>query len=104
MSAKSSFDFYSFAEGCHRYAAACTIPKNRKMRVRITFYPPKLTIPELIVDLAVGAKMRGPYYDHIINALKCAIIEKNEDTVSERFPGWPIFCKALMTYEVIECR
>lgn len=80
------------------------ILKNRKMRVRITFYPPKLTIPELIVDLAVGAKMRGPYYDHIINALKCAIIEKNEDTVSERFPGWPIFCKALMTYEVIECR
>jgi hypothetical protein len=31
MSAKSSFDFYSFAEGFHRYATACTIPKNKKM-------------------------------------------------------------------------
>jgi hypothetical protein len=31
MSAKPCFDFYSFAEGCHRYAAACTIPKNKKM-------------------------------------------------------------------------
>jgi hypothetical protein len=45
MSAKSSFDFYSFAEGCHRYAAACTIPKNKKTALirslaRIVKIPP----------------------------------------------------------------
>lgn len=78
-----------------------TIPKNRKVRVRITFYPPKLTIPELIVDLAVGAKMGGPYYDHIVNGLKCAIIEKSGHTVMARFPEWPVFCDAKMSYEVI---
>ncbi len=72
-----------------------------KIRSRILFQPPKLTISEMLVDMAVGQKGGGRYYDHIINGMKCAIIEKNEDVVMARFPEWPIFCEAKLSYEVI---
>jgi len=91
---------WNFTHAMHGISA---LPKNKNMRVRIVFYPPKLTISELMVDLAIGHRTGGRYYDHIMNALKCAIIEKSETTVSERFPGWPIFCEVKMTHEAIEC-
>ncbi len=77
-----------------------TLPTGRKIRSRIVFYPPRLTVPEILVDLAIGQK-GGGYYDHIVNAIKCSIIENYGETVMERFSGWPIFCDAKMSNEVI---
>lgn len=77
------------------------LPGSGRIRIRIVFYPPKLTVPELLVDMAVGQKGGGLYYDHIVNGLKCALIEKDEDIVKARFPEWPIFCDAKMSYEII---
>jgi lipopolysaccharide transport system ATP-binding protein len=85
----------------HAMHAFDTLPGSENIRIRLVFYPPKLTVSELLVDMAVGQKGEGSYYDHIINGLKCAIIEKSGDTVTARFPEWPIFCDAKMSYEVI---
>jgi lipopolysaccharide transport system ATP-binding protein len=73
-----------------------TLPNDRKIRIRVAFYPPKLTISELLVDMALGPR-GGAYYDHIVNAIKCTIMEKKTDTFLPRFPEWPIFCEASLT-------
>ena len=75
------------------------LPGSSKTRTRIVFYPPKLTIPELLVDMAVGPKGGSPYYDHILNGMKCAIIETNDGVLFRRFPEWPILCDARLTCE-----
>jgi lipopolysaccharide transport system ATP-binding protein len=75
------------------------LPGSSKTRTRIVFYPPKLTVPELLVDMAVGPKGGSPYYDHIFNGLKCAIIEKHDSILFRRFPEWPILCDARLTCE-----
>lgn len=75
------------------------LPGSSKTRTRIVFYPPKLTVPELLVDMAVGPKGGSPYYDHILNGLKCAIIEKHDSILFRRFPEWPILCDARLTCE-----
>jgi hypothetical protein len=77
------------------------LPRNRNLRIRIAFFPPKLTVSEIVVDLAVGSKAGGQYYDHVINALKCSIIERNGGVLGRHFPEWPIFCHAEMTAEAI---
>jgi len=89
---------WNFTHAMHGFD---TLPGSRKIRTRILFYPPKLTVPELLVDMAIGQKGGGVYHDHIVNALKCAIIERRENTVMPRFPEWPVFCVAKMSYEVI---
>jgi len=77
------------------------LPPERKVRVHIIFYPPPLTVPELLVDLATGPKGGSPYYDHVVSAIKCSIVEKNSEIIFPRFPEWPMFCDAKMSYEVI---
>jgi len=78
------------------------IPGNPRTIVRIVFYPPTLTIPELLVDIAIGPRGGSPYYDHIIDGVKCTIIEKETTPVHRRYPAWPIFCKTSMSYEMID--
>ncbi len=73
-----------------------TLPNDKKIRIRVAFYPPKLTISELLVDMALGPS-GGAYYDHIVNAIKCTIMEKKTDAFLPRFPEWPIFCEASLT-------
>jgi len=75
------------------------IPGSKRTRARIAFYPPQLTVSELLVDMAIGPKGGSPYYDHIIGGIKCSIIEKGDGTLYRRFPEWPIFCNAKLTYE-----
>jgi lipopolysaccharide transport system ATP-binding protein len=77
------------------------IPGSKRTRARIAFHPPQLTISELLVDMAIGPKGGFPYYDHIISGIKCAIIEKGDGILYRRFPEWPIFCDAQLTYEVL---
>jgi lipopolysaccharide transport system ATP-binding protein len=90
---------WNFTHAMHGFD---TLPGSRKIRTRIIFYPPKLTVPELLVDMAVGQKGAGVYYDHIIDGLKCSIIEKKSGrTVLARFSEWPVFCAAKMSHEVI---
>lgn len=72
---------------------------SSRTRARILFYPPKLTVPELLVDMAVGPRGGAPYYDHILNGIKCAIIENNDGVLFRRFPEWPILCDARLTYK-----
>jgi lipopolysaccharide transport system ATP-binding protein len=90
---------WNFTHAMHGIPA---LPENKQMKVRIAFYPPQLTIPELIVDLAIGPKAGGHYYDHIMNAMKCAVIERSEGVIGRRYPEWPIFCKAELTCEAID--
>jgi ABC-type polysaccharide/polyol phosphate transport system ATPase subunit len=78
------------------------IPQANKVRNRFTFYPPKLTIPELLVDIAIGPKGGVPFYDHIIDALKCSIIEPKNGISLTRFPEWPILSHTELISEIIE--
>ena len=80
------------------------VPGSIKARTKIIFYPPHLTVPELLVDMAVGPKGGFPYYDHIIDGMKCSIIEKSDSRIYKRYPEWPIFCRASMVSEPIECQ
>ena len=78
-----------------------TLPDHRKIRIRIAFHPPKLTITELLADMAIGPGGGGTYYDHVVNAIKCTIMENSGNTVLPRFPEWPIFCDARLTSEAM---
>ena len=72
------------------------LPNDKRIKIRIGFYPPKLTVSELLVDIAIGPKA-GAYYDHIVNAIKCSIVENKTETYLPRYPEWPIFCEARLT-------
>jgi len=78
------------------------IPAGKEIKAKITFYPPKFTVPEIYTDIAIGPKGGYPFYDHIIDALKFSVIEQNDVVALPRFPDWPILCPAKLNYEIIK--
>ena len=89
---------WNFTHAMHGFD---TLPAKRVIRTRVIFYPPPLTVPELVVDMAVGPKGGPFYYDHIISGLRCAISEKCAENIRARFAEWPIFCDAKISHEII---
>jgi lipopolysaccharide transport system ATP-binding protein len=77
-----------------------SLPKSKRIRARLLFQPPKLTVSDLIADLAIGPKGGVPFFDHVVGALKCAIIQESSDEFRVRYPNWPIFCDVEMKVEV----
>jgi hypothetical protein len=77
-------------------------PANHIVRTKIIFYPPKLTVAEVLVDIGVGPKGGGPYFDHVVNALRYSVVEKNNGIVKKRWQNWPIFCETSIEHEIIE--
>jgi lipopolysaccharide transport system ATP-binding protein len=78
------------------------LPQAYKVRNRFTFYPPKLTVSELFVDIAIGPKGGLPFYDHIIDALTCSMIEPKNGINLTRFTEWPILSDTHLISEIIE--
>ncbi|MDO9085188.1 MAG: ABC transporter ATP-binding protein [Anaerolineaceae bacterium] len=78
------------------------IPQAKKVRNRFSFYPPKFTISELYVNIAIGPKGGLPFYDHIMDALKCSLIEPKNGINLARFPEWPILVPTELFSEIVE--
>lgn len=103
---EASFAFYdhlgrpvwNFTHAMHNIK---TITGLKDIEYKITFFPPKLTIPELTIDFAIGPRGGTPFYDHIVGGLKYTIIDKNDEIVLKRFPEWPVLCNANVTYKSI---
>ncbi len=77
-----------------------SLPKAKRIRARLLFRPPKLTVSDLVADLAIGSKGGGLYFDHVVSALKCAIVQQSSDDFRVRYPNWPILCDVEMQVEV----
>lgn len=78
-----------------------TIPDELCVRTRLNFYPPKLSVGQIFVDMAIGPKGGAPFLDYMINALSFNLIEKGDDKVFVRYSEWPILCDAEITTELI---
>lgn len=76
-----------------------SLPRAKYVRARVLFRPPKLTVSDLVADLAIGPRGGGPYYDHVVSALKCAIVQESGDEFHVRYPNWPILCDVEMQVE-----
>jgi lipopolysaccharide transport system ATP-binding protein len=68
------------------------IPREENIVCSYKFYPPKLTVDELFVHLATGPKGGTPYYDHVVNALSCPVVDYDRDPTLPRYRTWPIEC------------
>lgn len=78
------------------------LPNAARIRSRVTFHPPKLTVSELIADLAIGPKGGGSYFDHAIGAIRLAIVDSAKEVYRERYSNWPIFCEATLESDAEE--
>jgi lipopolysaccharide transport system ATP-binding protein len=87
---------WNFSHQMYHFAS---LPKQKSIRVRLTFLPPTLTVSDLVADIAIGPKGGDPYFDHIVGALKCAITQESGDEYRVRYPNWPILCDVEMNVE-----
>ncbi len=79
-----------------------TMPTDPHVRVIVEFAPPPLTVHDMTIDLAIGPKGGTPYIDHIIDAMKCPIIDNQQGVMLPRYPEWPIYCSAKVDYQKIQ--
>ncbi len=68
------------------------MPGGESVVCEFTFYPPKLTVEEIFVHLAAGPKGGTPFYDHVIDALACRVIDYDRDPTLPKYRTWPILC------------
>lgn len=88
---------WNFTHAMHGFD---TIPDELCVRTRLIFYPPKLSVGQIFVDMAIGPKGGAPFLDYMINALRFNLIEKGDDRVFVRYSEWPILCDAKITTEL----
>lgn len=86
---------------CHEMHGYEPVAGGVRVQTRITFFPPMLTVPEVIIDLAICPRSDLPYVDHIISAIKFTIIEKKDETLKKRWPEWPIFCPTQIEHNIL---
>ena len=82
----------------HEMHGIAPVPGHGRVRIKVSFTPPRLTVPEIAADLAIGPQGGYPYHDHVIGALSCAIAEPPGGRLYKRYPDWPIHCDALLTW------
>jgi len=86
----------------HALQHLAPLPAAKRVLVRIRFAPPRLTVPEVIADLALAPRAGAPYCDHVVGAIKCTLVAREAGAFAARSADWPIFCEGQMTCEALD--
>jgi lipopolysaccharide transport system ATP-binding protein len=78
------------------------LPKNKKIKTKISFKPPQLSVTDIIVDFAIVQPGSNSYFDHVISGLKYSLINDVKSKFLQVYPNWPILCDAIIENEIIE--